>query len=63
MGSCRCRRQSPVRGTKGRSALLSIHLISDRPLTEQQLEAFSAIASPMMERLGYAEREAYVVNY
>jgi len=35
----------------------------DRPLTEQQLETFSAIASPMMERLGYAERDAYVVNY
>jgi len=35
----------------------------DRPLTEQQLETFSSIASPMMERLGYAERDAYVVNY
>ena len=35
----------------------------DRPLTAQQLETFSAIASPMMERLGYAERDEYVVNY
>jgi len=35
----------------------------DRPLTERQLETFSSIASPMMERLGYAERDAYVVNY
>jgi len=35
----------------------------DRQLTERQLEIFSSIASPMMERLGYAERDAYVVNY
>ncbi len=35
----------------------------DRPLTERQLETFFPIASSMMERLGYAERDAYVVNY
>jgi hypothetical protein len=35
----------------------------DRPLTPDQREAFGRIATPMMERLGYAERAEYVVNY
>lgn len=35
----------------------------DRPLTEAQREAFATIAGPMMDRLGYAERGEYVVNY
>ncbi len=35
----------------------------DRPLTKAQLEKFYSIAAPMMERLGYAERDEYVVNY
>ena len=35
----------------------------DRPLNDRQREAFAAIASPMMDRLGYAERDEYVVNY
>ena len=35
----------------------------DHPLTEAQRIAFERIASPMMDRLGYAERAEYVVNY
>lgn len=35
----------------------------DRPLSEAQREAFERIAQPMMERLGYADRDEYVVNY
>jgi hypothetical protein len=35
----------------------------DRPLTDQQRETFSSISSAMMDRLGYAERDEYVVNY
>jgi Sulfotransferase family len=35
----------------------------DCPLTTTQRAAFERIASPMMERLGYAERAEYVVNY
>jgi len=35
----------------------------DHPLTPAQRAAFDRIASPMMERLGYAERAEYVVNY
>jgi hypothetical protein len=35
----------------------------DHPLTEAQRIAFDRIASPMMDRLGYAERAEYVVNY
>ena len=35
----------------------------DRPLSEEQREIFERIATPMMERLGYAERDEYVVNY
>ncbi|MBV8979105.1 MAG: sulfotransferase [Alphaproteobacteria bacterium] len=35
----------------------------DRPLTDSEREIFSRIAVPMMERLGYAGREEYVVNY
>lgn len=35
----------------------------DHPLTREQHVAFDRIASPMMERLGYAERAEYVVNY
>jgi hypothetical protein len=35
----------------------------DHPLTPDQRAAFDAIAAPMMEHLGYAERAEYVVNY
>jgi hypothetical protein len=35
----------------------------DHPLTEGQRETFASIASAMMDRLGYAERDEYVVNY
>jgi len=35
----------------------------DRPLTHAQRIMFDRIASPMMERLGYAERAEYVVKY
>lgn len=35
----------------------------DHPLTQAQRVAFDRIASPMMERLGYADRAEYVVNY
>ena len=35
----------------------------DHPLTAAQRVAFDRIASPMMGRLGYAERAEYVVNY
>jgi hypothetical protein len=35
----------------------------DRPLSDEQRETFASIASAMMERLGYAERDEYVVNY
>jgi hypothetical protein len=35
----------------------------DRPLSDAQRTTFERIASPMMERLGYAERDEYVVNY
>lgn len=35
----------------------------DRPLTREQHAAFERIAAPMMERLGYADRDEYVVNY
>ena len=35
----------------------------DHPLTRIQHIAFERIASPTMERLGYAERAEYVVNY
>ena len=35
----------------------------DHPLTPAQRVAFDRIASPMMDRLGYAERAEYVVNY
>jgi hypothetical protein len=35
----------------------------DHPLTPAQRAAFDRIASPMMDRLGYAERAEYVVNY
>jgi hypothetical protein len=35
----------------------------DHPLTPAQREAFDRIASAMMNRLGYAERAEYVVNY
>jgi len=35
----------------------------DRPLTQEQRAMFERIAAPMMERLGYAERDEYVVNY
>jgi hypothetical protein len=35
----------------------------DRPLTDAQRIAFERIASSMMDRLGYADRTEYVVNY
>ena len=35
----------------------------DRLLTPSQSAAFEAIAGPMMERLGYADRAEYIVNY
>jgi hypothetical protein len=35
----------------------------DHPLTAAQRISFERIASPMMDRLGYAERAEYVVNY
>jgi len=35
----------------------------DKMLTEAQSAEFSRIAAPMMERLGYAERPEYAVNY
>jgi Sulfotransferase family len=35
----------------------------DRLLGDSQRQAFDRIAQPMMERLGYAERDEYVVNY
>ncbi len=35
----------------------------DHPLTCAQRDAFDRIASAMMDRLGYAERAEYVVNY
>ncbi len=35
----------------------------DRPLSDAQRAIFERIAAPMMERLGYAQREEYVVNY
>ena len=35
----------------------------DHPLTQAQRVSFDRIASPMMDRLGYAERAEYVVNY
>ena len=35
----------------------------DRPLTVEQRTSFDQIASGMMNRLGYAERAEYVVNY
>jgi hypothetical protein len=35
----------------------------DRPLTDEQRQTFEAIASAMMDRLGYAGLEEYVVNY
>lgn len=35
----------------------------DKPLTPTQRGSFERIAGTMMERLGYAEREEYVVNY
>jgi hypothetical protein len=35
----------------------------DRPLSDAQRASFERIATPMMERLGYAERDEYAVNY
>jgi hypothetical protein len=35
----------------------------DHPLTSEQRAEFDRIATPMMERLGYADRAEYVVNY
>ena len=35
----------------------------DRPLSASQRAVFDRIAGSMMDRLGYAEREEYVVNY
>jgi len=35
----------------------------DRPLDDAQRTAFERIAQPMMDLLGYAERDEYVVNY
>jgi hypothetical protein len=35
----------------------------DKPLTAAQRISFDRIAGVMMERLGYADREEYVVNY
>jgi len=35
----------------------------DRPLSDDERRAFLRIAAPMMERLGYGERDEYVVNY
>ena len=35
----------------------------DKLLTPEQRAAFAAIAGPMMERLGYAAKPEYVVNY
>lgn len=35
----------------------------DRPLTQEQRAIFERVAAPMMARLGYAQREEYVVNY
>ncbi len=35
----------------------------DRPLDDRQRAIFDRLASAMMERLGYAERAEYVVNY
>ena len=35
----------------------------DRPLDDGQRRQFEAIAGPMMDRLGYAARPEYVVNY
>jgi hypothetical protein len=35
----------------------------DHLLTKEQHEVFASIASGMMDRLGYAERDEYVVNY
>jgi len=35
----------------------------DTPLTDEQRATFDHVAAPMMERLGYADRDEYVVNY
>ena len=35
----------------------------DHLLVPEQRAAFDRLAAPMMERLGYAERAEYVVNY
>ncbi|HWA91629.1 MAG TPA: sulfotransferase [Rhizomicrobium sp.] len=35
----------------------------DRPLTDAQRAAFESVAASMMDRLGYADRDEYVVNY
>lgn len=35
----------------------------DRPLTPEQRATFERVAMPMMDRLGYAQRDEYVVNY
>ncbi|NWG45338.1 MAG: sulfotransferase [Alphaproteobacteria bacterium] len=35
----------------------------DRPLTPDELRRFLAIAGEMMDRLGYSERDEYVVDY
>jgi len=35
----------------------------DRPLSDAQRASFERIAQPMMDLLGYADRDEYVVNY
>ena len=35
----------------------------DRPLSDMQRTMFERVATPTMERLGYAERDEYAVNY
>lgn len=41
----------------------NVNCPKDYPLTSSQRVVFDRIAAPMMERLGYAERAEYVVNY
>ncbi|HEX4293203.1 MAG TPA: sulfotransferase [Rhizomicrobium sp.] len=41
----------------------NVNRAEDRPLSDDQRAIFERIAAPVMERLGYAERAEYVVNY
>ena len=36
---------------------------ADKMLTEQQSAQFAMLATPIMKRLGYADRREYAVNY